>query len=315
MTELDPQMADVLQRLRVLYEGEPDPVTADAVEQRRQSRLALAIMNANVPAGAEVSVVQVDGAAGPIGARVYDPGVDGDAPGLIYIHGGGWVVCDLDTHDAVARRLALASGAKVISIDYRLAPENKFPQPLDDCVAATRWIAANGGAWGIDTDRLAIAGDSAGGNLALCTCIKLRDGGDDLLRAGVLIYGAFEPACAGPSYDAWGDMGYILTNERMRLFWDMYLRDAADRENPLAAPLRADLKGLPSFHVVAAAMDPLFDDSQRLVAQLRAANQPVSYAEYDGVVHGFVNMAGLVDKGAQALDQAGMYLRGALTAN
>ena len=113
---------------------------------------------------------------------------------VFYLHGGGWVVCDLDTHDAVARRLALASGAKVVSIDYRLAPENKFPLPLDDCVAATRWIAANGGAWGIDTDRLAIAGDSAGGNLALCTCIKLRDGGEDLLRAGVLIYGAFAAA-------------------------------------------------------------------------------------------------------------------------
>ncbi len=315
MTELDPQMADVLQRLQALYEGEPDPVTADAAEQRRQSRLALAIMSANAPTVAEVSDVQVGGAAGPIGARLYDPGVGRDAPGLIYVHGGGWVVCDLDTHDAVARRLALASGAKVVSIDYRLAPENKFPQPLDDCVAATRWIAANGGDWGIDTDRLAIAGDSAGGNLALCTCLKLRDDGDDLLRAGVLIYGAYEPACAGPSYDAWGDKGYVLTNEQIRLFWEMYLRDATDRTNPLAAPLQADLKGLPPFHVLTAAMDPLFDDSQRLVAQLRAADQPVSYAEYDGVVHGFINMAGLVDKGAQALEEAGAYLRSALTAN
>ena len=315
MTELDPQMADVLQRLQALYEGEPDPVTADAAEQRRQSRLALAIMGANVPAVAKVSDVRVGGATGPIGARLYDPGAGHDAPGLIFVHGGGWVVCDLDTHDSVARRMALASGAKVVSIDYHLAPENRFPKPLDDCVAATRWIAANGGDWGIDTDRLAIAGDSAGGNLALCTCLKLRDDGANILRAGVLIYGAYEPACAGPSYDAWGDKGYVLTTERMRLFWEMYLRDAEDRNNPLAAPLQADLTGLPFFHVLAAAMDPLFDDSQRLVAQLRATGQPVSYAEYDGVVHGFVNMAGLVDKGALAIQDAGAFLRRALTVN
>ncbi len=313
MTELDPQMADVLRQLDELFEGEPDPVTADAVEQRRQSRMSLGIMSANAPAVDTISEVQVGGAVGSIRARLYDPGAGPNAPGLIFVHGGGWVVCDLDTHDAVARRLALASGAKVVSIDYRLAPENKFPEPLEDCVAATRWVAANGGDWGIDTKRLAIAGDSAGGNLSLGTCLRLRDEGGPALRAGVLIYGAYDPACAGPSYEAWGDKGYVLTNDRIRVFWGMYLRDAADRENPLAAPLLADLRGLPPFHVLTATMDPLFDDSKRLVAKLSAVGQSVSYAEYDGVVHGFVNMAGLVDKGARALEEAGAFLRRALT--
>ena len=313
MTELDPQMAAVFRRLEDLYADEPDPVTVDAVEQRRLSRLGLSIMNAGAPSVAEVSDVQLDSPAGSMSARLYDPGVGPMAPGVIFIHGGGWVVCDLDTHDGVARHLALAANAKVVSIDYRLAPENKFPTPLDDCVSAVRWIAQNGAALGIDPNRLAIAGDSAGANLSLCTCLALRDGGaDGSLRAGVLIYGAYEPTCVGPSYDAWGDKGYILTTERMRLFWDMYLGGRSDRDNPLAAPLGADLRSLPPFHVATADMDPLLDDSLLLLDRLRDFGQPVSYAAYDGVMHGFVNFAGLVDKGALALREAGTFLQSKL---
>ena len=304
---LDPQMASTLERLQVLYENEPDPVTVGAVEQRRLSRLALEIFNTDLPTEVEVTRIEIPGPAGPIGARLYDPGAGALSPGLIYIHGGGWVVCDLDTHDSVARRLATATGFRVVSIDYRLAPEHKFPLPLDDCLAATRWLLQNGARWRIDMDRLTIAGDSAGANLALGTLLRLREAGEAVC-GGVLIYGAYEPACAGRSYDAWGDKDYVLTTDRMLLFWEMYLRSPTDRTNPWAAPLTADLNGLPPLHIITAEMDPLLDDSLRLLSQLREVGQPVSYSEYSGVVHGFVNMAGLVEKGAAALQDAGAFL-------
>ncbi len=308
MTSLDPQMAAVLRRLELLYEGEPDPLTVGAEEQRRLSRLALDIFNTDRPENLDISAQQLPGPTGPIGVRVYDPGTNGLTPGIVYIHGGGWVVCDLDTHDTVVRRLAVATGAKAVSIDYRLAPEHKFPAPLDDCLAAVKWFQDHGRDWGIDPERLGIAGDSAGANLALGTLLRLRDEGRPALRGGALIYGAYQPDCSGPSYDAWGDEGYVLTTERMRMFWDMYLRDEADRTNPWAAPLGAELRGLPPLHIVTAEMDPLLDDSILLRDQLREAGQPVSYAEFAGVVHGVVNMAGVVPKGAEALADVGDFL-------
>jgi acetyl esterase len=170
----------------------------------------------------------------------------------------------------------LAGGFLVPSVDYRLAPEHKFPAGLEDCVAAVRWIAAHGAEWGIDTRRLAIGGDSAGANLSLATLLSLRDAGTSPMRSGVLIYGAYAADADTPLRCAYGDGSYIISNEDMRWFWGHYLNGEADKRNPLAAPLLADIRDLPPLLVTACAFDPLLDDSARLVARLKGRGQRIA---------------------------------------
>jgi acetyl esterase len=208
------------------------------------------------------------------------------------------VIGSLDSHDGVCRRLAQAGGLMVASIDYRLAPEHKFPAGLEDCLAAVRWIAAEGRAWGIDPTRLALGGDSAGGNLALATLLNLRDDGASPLRAGLLIYGAYLPYTAAAetaSQAAFGDGSYVLSSADMRWFWVHYVSGPADNENPLAVPILAELGGLPPLLVTAAEVDPLLDDSTQLVAKLAAAGAPHRYVLWPGVTHACIHMTRMLD--------------------
>jgi acetyl esterase len=233
---------------------------------------------------------------------------------LIYVHGGGWVLGSLDTHDGACRRLALAGNFLLASVDYRLAPEHKFPAGLDDCVAAVRWISAHGPDWGIDPGRLAIAGDSAGANLALATLLSLRDAGTSPLCAGALLYGAYDADADArtPSREAYGDGSYILSNGDMRWFWNHYLGGAADQRNPLAAPLLADLRSLPPLLVTASEFDPLHDDSARLVARLEEAGAPHRYELWPGVTHGCIHMTRMLEGAQQHIEDVARWVRSQL---
>jgi acetyl esterase len=315
MPELNPQMAKILELMQEAMKDRPERVTLSPVEARAQTNATFeAFWNADRPPLWAVYNHEIPGPARQIRVRLYDPGVARPAPCLIYFHGGGWVICSLDTHDGACRRLAMAGDFMVASVDYRLAPEHKFPAGLEDCVAAVRWMAAHGADWGIDPGRLAIGGDSAGANLALATLLSLRDAGANPVRAGLLIYGAYAVDTDTPSQSAYGDGSYIVSTEDMRWFWDHYLRGEADKRNPLAAPLHADLRRLPPLLVTACEFDPLLDDGKRLVARLEEAGTPHRYAFWPGVTHACIHMTRMLDVAQTHIEDMGSWVREQLSA-
>ena len=270
------------------------------------------------PAGEPVAVVvdfDVPGGAGqPVRVRAYTPrgARAGLLPLVVWLHGGGWVTGDLEGHDATCRTLANGSGCKVVAVDYRLAPEHKFPAGLDDCFAAIRWFAAHGDELGIDPCRIAVAGDSAGGNLAAAVTLLARDRGGPALAFQLLVYPVTHHAFDTPSYDAYAD-GYLLTRDGMRWNWNHYLPDAAAGLDPLASPLLApDLRGLPPALVIVAECDPLCDESEAYARRLADAGVPVECRRYDGMLHAFFTLGQVFDDGRVAVADAAEVLRRAL---
>lgn len=311
---LDPQVRALLDQLVV---GRPALNTLPVDVGRR----AYAESSAKLipkPAGAvRTDDRTIDGPAGPIRVRVYVPDTPaaGPRPLVVYYHGGGWVVCDLDTHDAVCRRLALGSDAMVVSVDYRLAPEHRFPAAPDDCAAATRWAFANAASIGADPTRVILAGDSAGGNLAAAVALRLRDEDGPRAVGQLLIYPVTDHHTAGfPSYVECAE-GYGLTRTVMAWFWDHYLGGpldaaAAARLSPQAVPLRApDLRGLPPALVLTAEYDVLCDEGEAFAARLREAGVPVEAERCAGMHHGFFNWGGVLDGADRAVARACDWIR------
>jgi acetyl esterase len=251
------------------------------------------------------------GPAGDIPLRLYAPEGGEPRPAIAYFHGGGFVIGSIDTHDAVCRALANATGAVVASVGYRLAPEHRYPAAAEDCWAATRFLAEQGEAIGVDPRRIAVAGDSAGGNLAAVTALLARERGP-ALRFQLLVYPVADFRFDTPSYRESGE-GYFLTETMMRWFWDQYLEEPRQGEEPTASPLRAkDLSGLPPALVVTAEYDPLRDEGEAYAARLREAGVPVELRRWPGQIHGFVSMFDLIEDGRAALAEAAAALRGAL---
>ena len=251
----------------------------------------------------------------PVRARSYTPrdARPGPLPMVMFMHGGGWVTGDIDSHDAVCRALANASGCKVVSIDYRLAPEHKFPAGLRDCHAALRWLAAHAADLGIDARRIAVAGDSAGGNLAAALALLVRDQGGPALSFQLLVYPVTHHSYDTPSYLEYHE-GYLLTREAMRWNWNHYLADEASGLDPLASPLLApDLRGLPPALVITAECDTLRDESEAYARRLADAGVPVQIQRYDGMLHAFFTMGHVFDDGRAAVALAGQALRRALS--
>jgi acetyl esterase len=243
--------------------------------------------------------------------RIYMPEGSGPLPGLVYFHGGGWVRGSLQSHDTLCRALANGAGCVVVSVDYRMAPEHKFPAAIDDAFAATRWVSAHASELGIDPERLAVAGDSAGGNLTAAVTLLARDQGGPKLVHQTLLYPVTDYNLDTPSYLA-NASGYMLTREAMRFYWRHYLRSDADADDPRASPLRAArFDGLPPALVITAEFDPLLDEGREYAARLSSAGVPTTYSEYLGMVHGFVTSAGVLDQGKGAIAEACSALRAA----
>ena len=242
-----------------------------------------------------VSEYRIPGPESELPIRIYEPEGEGPFPALLYVHGGGWVLGDLDGVDQLCRLLVDAADCVVVSVGYRLAPEHPFPAPVEDCYAALRWLADNPGIAHADPDRLAVAGDSAGGNLAAALSLLARDRGGPALDYQALIYPVTDRAFDTDSY-AENAEGYFLTRADMEWFWEHYLKSDLDGANPYASPLRArDLADLPPATVVTAGFDPLRDDGVAYAERLSAAGVPVEHRNYDDMIHGFVTM--LVDPG------------------
>jgi acetyl esterase len=230
----------------------------------------------------------------------------------VFFHGSGFVLCSLNTHDGMCRNLCAGADCLVVSVDYRLAPEHKFPAAVDDCVFATRWVADHATDLNGDAARLGIAGDSAGGNIAAATALRLRDEGGPPLCGQLLLYPVTDYHTPGtPSYEANAE-GYGLTRDTMKWFWNHYLTDPSGASNPYAAPLRArDLSGLPPALVITAEYDPLRDEGERYAERLREAGVRAAWLRYDGMNHGFLFWVGLVDKAGDAMAEACAWLRDA----
>ena len=260
---------------------------------------------------AETRDLAIPGPGGPIPARLYRGAATGTLPVLVFFHGGGWVVGGIESHDTVCRHLASRASCAVVSVDYRLAPEHKFPAAVEDCLAATAWVAGNAAALGVDAARLAVGGDSAGGNLAAVVSMLARDRGAPRITHQLLIYPATDAAMRHESIGRFAE-DYVLTRATMRWFYDQYLRapeDAADwQASPLAAP---DLKGLPPAYVLTAGYDPLCDEGDAYAARLAAAGVAVTHRAFPGQVHGFAMNGKIIRAAETALDEIAAALRAA----
>ncbi len=249
---------------------------------------------------------------GDVVVRSYRPVGDGTPPVCVFFHGGGWVIGNIASHDALCTALAARSGVVVVSVEYRLAPEASFPAPLDDCLAATRWVVDHADELGVDASRLAVAGDSAGGNLAAAVALRARDEGGPAIAFQLLLYPVVDHSFSQDSYDE-NATGYFLTADAMRWFSAHYLGGEAP-DHPLAAPLHADLHGLPPALVLTAEYDPLRDEGEAYAARLIDAGGDARAHRYDGMVHGFVSMFSLLDQGQVAVDESAAALTAALSA-
>ena len=300
--KLDPQAKLVCDL--IVASGRPPIETLSPAEARQAYLNARALLQPDPEPVAEVVNLQAEGPAGPIPLRLYrGNGADKSKPrpALIYFHGGGWVIGDLETHDQVCRALANAIPAIVISVDYRLAPEHKFPAAAEDAVAATRWIAANAGRLGIDASRIAVGGDSAGGNLAAMVSIDARDRAGPRLAMQLLIYPSTDMRMSWPSLERHAQQ-LPLTRAAMQWFVNHYLRGPEDRNDWRASPLTAvSLARLPPALVITAGFDPLCDEGQAYAEALRKAGVAVTHKQFDGQIHGFVTMGKIIADAGRAI--------------
>ena len=301
---LDPQAKAHLDLLAAA--GEPPNEALPPAEARARGE---ARPRAPGPDVAKVEDRRIPGPASEIPVRIYTPPGDGLLPVLVWLHGGGWVIGSIETNDATCRSLTNEAGCIVVSVDYRLAPETKFPGALDDSYAAAVWAAENAASFGGDSSRVAVGGASAGGNLAAAVCLMAREQDGPSLVHQLLVYPATDMAMDTASY-AENAEGYALTRATMLWYREHYLRDEADRTNSYAAPLRAEsLAGLPPALVITAEFDPLRDEGEAYARRLAEAGVPTKCSRYDGMIHLFFNTSIGFDKTFQAIDEAATALR------
>ena len=303
--QLHPQVQAYFDRMTALLPADGPPLSeVPPSELRGFTTLIVSVLTELGAVEEPVAKVEdrmVPGPLGPIPVRVYTPAGEAPFPCLVWFHGGGWVIGDLEFVDGACRELANAAGAVVVSVDYRLAPEHPFPASVDDCYAATAHVAAAAASFGVDPARIAVGGDSAGGTLAAVVSRLARDRGGPALVYQVIAYPVAGPVGATDSYRRFGE-GHILTTELMVWFVEHYLPRAEDRDDPRALLCGSgDLAGLPPAFVVLADHDVLLDEGRELGERLRAAGVPTRIETYPGVLHGFFTSSGAFDVGGQAV--------------
>ena len=305
---LDPQVVQVMEAMAAL--GLPPADTVSPEEARANAKLR---KRSPGPEVAKVEDRTIPGPDSDVPVRIYTPEGSGPFPILVWFHGGGWVVGDLESADGSARNLCVGGQCVVVSVDYRLAPDAKFPGPAEDCWAATIWAVDNAARINGDPTRLAVGGDSAGGNLAAVMALMAADRGGLEIALQLLIYPVTDVNFNTVSYSDNAE-GYSLTKVGMQWYWEHYLENDADALNPYAAPLQAEsLVGQPPALVITAEFDPLRDEGEAYAKRLTEAGVATTVTRYDGMIHGFFSMTAVVDKSQQAMDQASSALKSAFS--
>ena len=296
---LDPKAQEVIDEAAAL--GIPPPHTVSPQQARLNAQLR---PRAPGPAVSDVKDLNIPSPRGEVPVRVYTPPGEGPFPVLMWFHGGGIVVGDLDAADGNSRNLCVGAGCVVVSVDYRLAPEHKFPAAPEDCYAATTWVVEQGASIDADPRRIVVGGDSAGGNLAAVVALMSRDRSGPTLSHQPMVYPMLDCDYDTPSYLQNAD-GFLLTRDSMIWFWNHYLRSDDDKADPYALPLQAeDLSGLPSALVITAEYDPLRNDGETYGGRLQKEGVPTTSVCYDGMLHGFFAMSAVLDQGKQAMAAA-----------
>ncbi|WP_435361798.1 alpha/beta hydrolase [Haloarchaeobius sp. DFWS5] len=305
---LHPQVEEYLHGLS--EQGLP-PLYRLSLEDARETYRDLTVPSEPPDTVASVTERTIPGPGSDVPIRIYRPTEEGDLPSLVFFHGGGWLLGGLETHDALCRALANATECVVVAVDYRLAPENRFPAGLEDCYAATCWVANNAAELGASADSLVVAGDSAGANLAMGVGLLSRDRDGPDIDYQVLAYPPTNYAFDTDSYEA-NAQGYFLTRADMERFWDGYLRSELDGTHAYASPLRAEsMDGLPSSLVLTCGFDPLRDDGQALAQELSEAGVPTTHVQYDDMIHGFLTMLAEpeLDRARDSIQQIGEHVQ------
>ena len=304
-----PQVAALLEQMREA--GQP-PFEHMSVPEARQAAWAFADLQGPGPEVASVQHRFIPGPTADLPVRIYTPEGQAPFPAIVYFHGSGWVILNIEICDPTMRALANDSGCVVVAVNYQKAPEHKFPVPFNDAWASTRWVAEHAEELGIDPARIAVGGDSAGGNLAAAVAIKAREEGGPALAYQLLVYPATEYDLDTPSCLENAE-GYLLQRESMRWFWGHYLDGATDVPDWRAFPMRAaSLADLPPALVVTAEFDPLRDDGRRYADRLRAEGVQVTYREYAGMIHGFYWMQAVLDQSRNLHEEIAREVRAAL---
>lgn len=303
--------------IRLIEEkGVPPTHTLEPAEARRWYRERRTFTQPDAPEVASVRDLEAKGPAGPIPVRSYRPlhsAPDTALPVLVYYHGGGWVIGDLDTHDVLCRTLANLAGCAVIAVDYRMGPEHRFPAAVDDAIAAARWVRTQAAALVIDPDRIAVGGDSAGGNLAAVVALAAREAGDLPLRFQLLIYPATDQRRNAPSHTS-NAQGYLLTRDSIAYFHDHYFGDASHDLDWRASPLlHANHAGLPPALVLTAGFDPLRDEGIAYADKLSQDGTPATLVSFERQVHGFVLMGRVLDEANVAVALCAARLKAAFS--
>ncbi len=307
-SDLDP---DIRRFIRSIAAASADPSGAGELPislERRRAEEARAPWRQGGPVMHETRDLSVPTRHGPVRIRIHRP-CEGILPGLVYLHGGGWMLFSIDTHDRVMREYAVRAACCVIGVDYALAPERKFPVPLEQIVDVVHWLAQQGPTFGIDAGQLAIGGDSAGGNLSVATCLLRRDQADvPPLRAMLINYGAFTPQYSAGACRRYGGPEYMLGCEEMTGYWRNYLRSDADAADSLACPLRASLGGLPPAFFAIAECDILAEQNLELARRMEASGVPARSVVYPGASHSFIEAMSIAAVSNQALSDAAGWL-------
>ncbi len=297
---LRPEIIRFLDKMAQESAPHPNLMEIPTAEARAIAEMVRKPFTEGAPAMAEVKEHILELATGETKIRAYIPAANGPLPCLFYIHGGGWVLFSLDTHDRLMREYADRAKICVIGIDYSLAPEHKFPRQLEEISEAVKWCIEHTGELGVDRSRIAIGGDSAGANLTVAACLNLKKQGlIDCIHGMVLNYGVFDGTCDTASYKKYGDGEYLLSAEEMYWFWNCYLSRPSEATSGLASPLNADVRGLPPTYMVIADHDVLYEENMSMRDHLIAAGVSVNAALYSGTVHGFleaVSFGGVADR-------------------
>jgi acetyl esterase len=306
--KLAPEIRGILEAMAA--QGAP-PLETLPVEEARKAAYGLAQLGGEPEEVGRVENRRIPARSGEIAVRVYTPEGDGPFPGVVYLHGGGWVICDLETHDNVCRAISRRAGAVVVAVDYRMSPEHKFPAALEDSEDATRWTAANAKTLGIDAARLAIAGDSAGANMATVIAARARDAGGPALALQVLVYPVTNLSSLDtPSHREFAE-DHFLTASSIEWFMSHFLARAEDARHPHASPaFLEDLRGLPPALVITAECDPLRDEGEAYARRMQEAGVSVTETRYAGMIHPFLNMLGATSGAQKAVDEIAGAVRG-----